>query len=93
MSNTPIQRKPAPKLDRVLAAHERRARLIAELHEQAIVTANASFGSAQGVFRAGTAKDAGRGKAEAWFCAGVFLLALGCIVAVGCILVTTVSWQ
>jgi hypothetical protein len=40
MSDTPIQRKPPPKLDRVLAAHERRARLIAQLHEQAMATAN-----------------------------------------------------
>ena len=92
MSDTPIQRKPPPKLDRVLAAHERRARVIAELHEQAVVTANA-LSAQRKVTRAGTAKDAGRGKAEAWFCAGVFLLALGCIVAVGCILVTSVSWQ
>ena len=40
MSDTPIRREPPPKLDRVLAAHERRARLIAQLHEQAIATAN-----------------------------------------------------
>ena len=37
--------------------------------------------------------DAGRGKAEAWFCASVFLLALGCIATVGCVLATMVSWQ
>ena len=91
MSDTPIQRKPPPKVDRVLAAHERRARVIAELHEQAVVTANA-LSAQRKVTRADTA-DARRGKDEAWFCAGVFLLALGCIVAVGCILVTTVSWQ
>jgi hypothetical protein len=36
MSDTPIQRKTPPKLDRVLGAHERRARLIAELHVQEI---------------------------------------------------------
>ena len=40
MSDTPIRREPPPKLDRVLPAHERRARLIAQLHEQAIAIAN-----------------------------------------------------
>ena len=40
MSDTPIRRKPQPKLDRVLAAHERRARIIAQLHEQAIAAAS-----------------------------------------------------
>jgi hypothetical protein len=39
MSDTPIQRKPTPTLERILAAHERRARIIAELQEQAIATA------------------------------------------------------
>ena len=91
MSDTPIQRKPPPKLDRVLAAHERRARVIAELHERAIVTANAL--SAQREVTGAGAGSTRRGKDEAWFCAGVFLLTLGCIVAVGCILVTTASWQ
>ena len=92
MSDTPIQRKPPLALDRVLAAHQRRARIIAQLHEQAIATAS-DFSAQNKVIRGGTPKDAGHGKAEAWFCAGVFLLALGCIVAVGCILVTSVSWQ
>ena len=92
MSDTPIQRKPSPKLDRVLAAHERRARIIAQLHEQAIAAASGLAPQREPI-RAGTAKDAGRGKAEAWFCAGAFLLALGCIVAVGCVLATMVSWQ
>src|SRR6516164_740277 len=36
--------------------------------------------------RALIAKDVQRRKAEAWFCTGAFLLALGCIVAVSCIL-------
>jgi hypothetical protein len=40
MSDTPIRREPPPELDRVLAAHERRARLIAQLDEQAIAIAN-----------------------------------------------------
>jgi hypothetical protein len=82
MSDTPIRREPPPKRDRALAAHERRARLIAQLHEQAIATANDL--SAQ---RADISKDARRRKAEAWlFSAGAFLLALGCIVASGCVL-------
>jgi hypothetical protein len=40
MSDTPTQRGPPARLDRVLAAYERRARLIAQLHRQAIATAN-----------------------------------------------------
>jgi hypothetical protein len=79
MSDTPTQRKP-PNLDRVLAAHGRRARLIAQLHEQAIATAN-NLSAQHKPIRAGTAKDDRRRKAEV-----VFLLAFGCIVAVGCIL-------
>jgi hypothetical protein len=90
MSDTPTQRE--PPLDRVLAAHERRARLIAQLHEQAIATAS-DLSAQHKAIRAGAAKDAERGKAEAWFCAGAFLLALGCIVTVGCVLATMVSWQ
>ena len=82
---TPIRRKPPPKLDRVLTAHERRARLIAQLQEQAIATAN-DLSAQHKAIRAGITKDARRRKAEAWFCAGAFLLALGGIVAVGCIL-------
>jgi hypothetical protein len=86
MSDTPIQRKPPPKLDRVLAAHERRARLIAQLHEQAMATAN-DLSAQRKVVRADIAKDAQRRRAETWlFSTGAFLLALGCIVAVGCIL-------
>ena len=92
MSDTPIQRKLPPKLDRVLVAHERRARLIAQLHAQAIAAAS-DLSAQRKAIRAGTAMDAGRGKAEAWFCASVFLLALGCIVTVGCVLATMVSWQ
>jgi hypothetical protein len=41
MRSTPIQRKTPPRLDRIQAAHERRARVIAEMHKQAIATANA----------------------------------------------------
>jgi hypothetical protein len=86
MSDTPIQRDPPPKLDRVLAAHERRARLIAQLHEQAITIAN-DLSARQEALRASIAEDARRQKAEAWlFSTGAFLLALGCIATVGCVL-------
>jgi hypothetical protein len=92
MSDTPIQRDSPANLDRVLAAHQRRARIIAQLREQA--TATASDLSAQHkAIRGGTAKNVECGKAEAWICSGVFLLALGCIVAAGCILAASVSWQ
>jgi acyl transferase domain-containing protein len=86
MSDTPIRREPPPEFDRDLAAHERRARLIAQLHEQAIATANDLSAQYRAV-TANIAKDARRGKAAAWvFSAGAFLLALACIVAVSCIL-------
>jgi hypothetical protein len=86
MSDTPIRREPPPKLDRVLAAYERRARLIAQLHEHAIATAN-DLSARHKAIRADLAEDARRRRAEArFFSAGAFLLALGCIVAGGCIL-------
>jgi hypothetical protein len=85
MSDGPIQRKPRPTLDGVLTAYERRARLIAQLHEQAIATANA-YSAQYKVIRAFTAKDDRRRKAEPWLCVGAFLLTLGGIVAAGCIL-------
>ena len=85
MSDTPVQRDPPSKLDRVPAAHERRARLIAQLREQAIATAN-DLSAQHNATRASVAKNAQRRKAEVWlFSAGAFLLALGCIVAVACI--------
>jgi hypothetical protein len=60
--------------------------LIAQLHEQAIATANDLSAQYRAV-TANIAKDARRGKAAAWvFSAGAFLLALACIVAVSCIL-------
>jgi hypothetical protein len=92
MSDTPVQRKPSPTLDRFLAAHQRRARIIAQLHEQAIAAAS-DLSTQHKAIRADTAKDAGRGKAEAWLCTGVFLVALGCLVAAGCFLAASVSWQ
>jgi acyl transferase domain-containing protein len=81
-----MQREPSSKIDRVLAAYERRARLIAQLREQAIATAS-DLSAQHMAIGAGITKDARRRKAEAWlFSASAFLLALGCIVAVGCIL-------
>jgi predicted aconitase with swiveling domain len=92
MSDTPIRRDSPANLDRVSAAHQRRARIIAQLHEQAIAEANKLSAQHQAT-RTNTARNARRKKAEAWFCAAVFLLALGCIVTVGCVLATTIPWQ
>jgi hypothetical protein len=55
------------------------------LHEQAIAAAS-DLSAQHKAIGAGIAKDCRRRKAEALlFSAGAFLLALGCIVAVGCI--------
>jgi hypothetical protein len=76
MSETPTQRKPPPNLDRVITAYNRRARLVAQLREQAIAGADAFSHQ----------HKANHQKAEAWFCAGAFLLALSCLVAMGCVI-------
>jgi hypothetical protein len=82
MSYWPTQ----PKLDRVLAEHERRARLIAQLHQQAIAAAT-DPPAQQNAIKEFIAKDAQRRKVEArLFFVGAFVLALGCIIAVGCVL-------
>ena len=79
MSDTPTQRGLPPELDRT--AHERRARLIAQLHRQAIATAN-DMSARQNAIKEIT-KDARRRKAEAWLiAAGAFIVAVGCILAV-----------
>jgi hypothetical protein len=81
MSDTPTRREPPPELDRVLAAHKRRARLIAQLHRQAIATGN-DLPARQNAIKEIT-KDARRRKAEAWLiAAGAFIVAAGCILAV-----------
>jgi len=86
MRDAPIKRDPPAKLDHALAAHERRARLIAQLHAQAMATAS-ELSAQREAIKAGIAKNAWRRKAEAWlFSAGAFLFGLGCIAAVGCIL-------
>jgi len=92
MSDAPIQRKPPSKLDCALAAHERRARLIAQLHEQAVATAS-DLATQRKAITAVTIKDGLRRKAEPWLCASIFLLALGGIVAGGCLLCAAVPWQ
>ena len=75
-----------PTQQQVRTAHERRARLIAQLHEQAIATAS-DLSAQHKAIRSDIAEDARRRKAEAWlFSVGAFLLALGCIVAASCIL-------
>jgi hypothetical protein len=61
MSDTPTQRGPPARLDRVLAAYERRARLIAQLHRQAIATANDLLTQRKAI-EAGHAKDAQRNR-------------------------------
>jgi acyl transferase domain-containing protein len=77
MSDT--QRGLPPGLDR--AAHERRARLIAQLHQQAIATAN-DWSAQRKAIGAGTTKDAGRQETVAWMSiAGAFIVALGSILA------------
>jgi hypothetical protein len=87
-----LRRTHPSELNRALAAHQRRARVIAELHEQTIASVNPPSAPRKEI-EAGMTQDARQGKKEAWFCAGVFLLALGCIVAAGCILITTVPWR
>jgi hypothetical protein len=62
------------------------------LHAQPVATAN-DLAAQRKAIRASTAKDVGHGKAEAWFCAVAFLLALGGMVAAGCVLAAMVSWQ
>ena len=80
MTDTPTQRKP-PKLDGVLAAHERRARLIAQMHRQAMETANNLLTQQQAIEAglAKVAKDARRRRTEA--IAGALVVALGCVLA------------
>jgi hypothetical protein len=91
-SDTPIQRKPPSKPDCALAAHERRAQLIAQLHKQAVATAS-DLAAQRKASTTGAIKDGWRRKAEPWLCTSAFLLALGGVVAVGCILIRAVPWK
>ena len=80
MSDTPTHRGLPPERDRI--AHERRARLIAQMHRQAIATAK-DMSARQKAIEAGIAKDARRRKTEArLIAAGAVIVALGCILAV-----------
>jgi hypothetical protein len=82
MGDTPTQRELRSEFDRILAAHERRARLITQLHRQAIATAN-DLSPRQKTIEAGIAKDPRRRKTEAWLiAAGAIFVALGCLLAV-----------
>ena len=65
MSDTPTKREHRSEFDRILAAHERRARLITQLHKQAIATAN-DLSARQKAIKAGIVKDPRRREAEAW---------------------------
>ena len=85
MSDTPIRREAPPKLDRDPAAHERRARLVAQLHEQAIATATDLLAQHKAI-RADIAKDARRRKVEPGLFPRAPSSSAGCIVAGGCIL-------
>ena len=81
MSETPTQREPPLYLDRILAAHERRARLIAQMHRQAMETANNLLTQHKAIEAslAKVAKNARRRRTEA--IAGAFVVALGCLLA------------
>jgi hypothetical protein len=64
-----------------LAAHKRRAGLIAQLHKQAITAAD-DISAWQEAINARVAKDARRRKTVAWMSiAGAFIVALGSILA------------
>ena len=83
MSDTPIQRDPPPKLDRVLAAYDRRARIIAQLRAQALAAAD-DLSTQHKEIGVEIAKVVGRRKAFAWlFVAGAVFWGLGCIVVLG----------
>ena len=75
-----MQRERPLKLDRVLAAHERRARLIAQMHRQAMETANNLLNQHQGI-EAGLIKVANARRRRTEAIAGAFVVALGCLLA------------
>lgn len=87
MSDTP-HREPSTNLYRVLAAHRRRARTIAQLHEQAIAAANADRLALQTAKKAGTIRDSRWRKADAAIATGVLkMIAVTILIAaLGCIL-------
>jgi hypothetical protein len=91
MRDTP-QREPSTKLHRVLAAHRRRARIIAQLHAQAIAPANKAnndLSAQHQAIKAGIAKHSRWRKADAVIATGILkmiavtilIAALGSILA------------
>jgi hypothetical protein len=89
MSDRPTQHK-QPKLDRALAAHERRARRIAQLHEQAIAAASIDPAAPQKTIEAGVTRHARWRKADRTIAtailriigAAMLIAGLGCIIAI-----------
>lgn len=81
MSDTPIQRKSPPTLDRALTAHQRRARIIAQMREQAIAAADELSAQHQARGEITTALR----RRKIWFVAGAVVWGLGCIVVLGLI--------
>jgi len=77
-----------PNLDRVLAAHNRRARLIAQLHEQAIAAANDELSAPQNAIKAGITKHARWQKADRMIATAILKMVAAAllIAALGCIL-------
>jgi hypothetical protein len=91
MRDTP-QREPSTKLHRVLAAHRRRARIIAQLHAQAIAAANKAnndLSAQHQAIKTGIAKHSRWRKADAVIATGILkmiavtilIAALGSILA------------
>jgi hypothetical protein len=87
MSETP-HREPSTNLHRVLAAHRRRARTIAQIQKQAIAAANADLLALQTAKKAGIARNSRWRKADtviATWVLKMMAVAIG-IAALGCIL-------
>ena len=81
MDDTPTQRKPPPTLDRRLSAHERRARIIAQLRKQAIAGAD-DLSAQHKAAEAENAKAVKRRRAFAWLSvAAAVVWGLCCIIA------------
>ena len=70
MRDTP-QREPSTKLHRVLAAHRRRARIIAQLHDQAIAAANADRLAQQTAIKARITRHSRWSKADGVIATGI----------------------
>jgi hypothetical protein len=84
----PTQREPARQLDGAVAAHKRRARLIAQLHEQAITAANNDLSARQNATKAGVTKHARWQRADRMIATAILkiIAAAMLVAALGCIL-------